>query len=306
MESFRQSRIRANLIQRARILKEIRNFFDSYGYLEVETPIRTPTPAPEIHIDAVETKDWFLQTSPELYMKRLLAAGYQHIYQISHVFRDRERGRRHLPEFTMLEWYTANHDYRDMMDQCENLILHVSSRLGLGTHLPYQGQLIDIAPPWERLTVRDAFLRFTDISMEEALKRGEFDERMGLDIEPKLGWEYPVFLMDYPASCGALARLKESDPSLAERFELHIGGLELCNAFSELNNPEEQRARFQTDSNARARMKKTVYPPAERFLASLGRMPKAAGNALGIDRLVMLFANAREIDDVVAFTPEEG
>jgi lysyl-tRNA synthetase class 2 len=153
--------------------------------------------------------------------------------------------------------------------------------------------------------VADAFRRFGRMTMDEALDRDCFDEVMGLDIEPRLGLDRPVFLVDYPARCGSLARLKASDPSVAERFELYIAGLELCNAFSELADPEEQRARFEAENRLRGAAGKPVYPAAEPFLAALGRMPPAAGIALGIDRLVMLLLDAGDIDEVVAFTPEE-
>ncbi len=301
----RQAAIRSTLRQRARIIASVRAFFNAAGYLEVETPVRIPAPAPEAHIDAQEAGNWFLQTSPELCMKRLLAYGYEKIFHICPCFRKGERGARHLPEMTLLEWYAAGADYLDLMKQCEELIVFVADQLGIGRRLTYLGRSVDLTPPWERLSVDEAFRRFGGLSADKALDRDCFDEKMGIDIEPHLGIERPVFLYDYPARCGALARLKPTDPSLAERFELYIAGMELCNAFSELNEPGEQRVRFLEENRIRRGRGRTVYPLAEPFLKALETMPAAAGNALGLDRLVMLFTGAAAIDEVVAFVPEE-
>ncbi|MEN8806694.1 MAG: EF-P lysine aminoacylase EpmA [Desulfobacterales bacterium] len=301
----RQHGIRRNLELRATVIRTIRQFFAENDYLEVETPIRIPAPAPEAHIDAQSSGSWFLQTSPELSMKRLLAAGYPRIFQICKCFRRKERGRQHIPELTLLEWYTTGHDYSDMMTQCEALLTEVADSLGLRDGLCYQGQRIDLSLPWPRITVAEAFERLAGKSVEQAMEEDRFEEVLALKIEPRLGIEKPLFLYDYPAACGALARLKPSNPRLAERFELYIGGLELCNAFTELNDGNEQRARFDAERELRRQAGLTVYPMPESFLEALKDMPDAAGNALGIDRLVMLFANTTEIDDVVAFTPEE-
>ena len=305
MRISRQAAIRFNLQRRACIFESVRVFFNAAGFLEVETPVRIPAPAPEAHIDTQESGDWFLQPSPELCMKRLLAAGYEKIFQICRCFRKAERGRRHLPEMTLLEWYVAGFDYLDMMAQCEQLIGFVGNHLGLGRRLIYQDRTVDLTPPWDRLSVAEAFRRFGKMTAEEALDRDCFDEIMGLEIEPELGLDRPVFLYDYPARRGALARLKPTDASLAERFELYIAGMELCNAFSELTDAREQRRRFESENRLREAWGKTAYPMAEAFLQDLLTMPPAAGNALGLDRLVMLFCDAGSIDEVVAFRPEE-
>jgi lysyl-tRNA synthetase class 2 len=238
-------------------------------------------------------------------MKRLIASGHERLFQICKCFRKGERGRRHLPEMTMLEWYAAGEDYRDLMRCCEELIRYVAGALGVGDALKYREARIDLASPWPRMTVAESFARYASMSMEVALAAKRFDEVMGIEIEPRLGLERPVFLCDYPAACGALARLKPGEPSVAERFELYIGGLELCNGFSELIDPEEQRRRFSAERERIAAAGKTLYPMPENFLAALADMPPCAGNALGIDRLVMLFCDAASIDEVVAFTPEE-
>lgn len=305
MRSYRQTDIAPNLIQRARIVNAVRRFFIENRYLEVDTPLRIPAPAPELHIEAEPSGRWFLHTSPELCMKRLLAAGFPRIYQIAKCFRQRERGRRHLPEMTLLEWYTADTDYQAMMDQCQELILFLVKHLRLEQPLTYQNHTIHLCPPWPRLTVEEAFDRYGSLSMAAALHAQRFDEIMGLEIEPRLGLDRPVFLYDYPAACGALARLKPERPEVAERFELYIGGLELCNGFSELTDPEEQRHRFEEESNRRRRSGKADYPMPEAFLQALADMPPASGNALGLDRLVMLLTNQSRIDGVVAFIPEE-
>jgi elongation factor P--(R)-beta-lysine ligase len=284
--------------------RAIRRFFLDQDFLEIETPLRIPAPAPESHIEPVASGEWFLQTSPELCMKRLLAAGYPKIFQICKCFRAGERGARHLPEFTMLEWYRTETDYRTLMDDCEILISRIAGELGLGDVVAWQGERICLMPPWERITVRDAFARYTGVSVEEALISNRFDEIMVCAIEPHLGRGKPVFLYEYPAALGALARVKAADREVAERFELYIAGLELANAFSELTDPVEQRRRFEEVSRERHLKNGTPCPLPERFLASLSRMPPSAGIALGIDRLAMILADQTTIDAVVAFTPE--
>jgi lysyl-tRNA synthetase class 2 len=283
----------------------VRSFFYDRNYLEVETPVRIPAPAPEAHIDAFATDDWYLQTSPELNMKRLLAAGCPKIFQICKCFRKGERGRRHLSELTMLEWYCAGHNYIEMMRQTEELVRHIVKKFRPGNTLVYQGSEIDLEEHWSRLTVADAFNQYASKDLQTAMLAEEFEEILVEEIEPHLGLPKPVFLCDYPASHGALARLKPEDPTLAERFELYIAGIELCNGFSELTDSAEQRDRFQKEQRLRRSCGKKEYPMPDAFLDVLNDMPSACGNALGIDRLVMLFADTDKIDDVVAFTPEE-
>lgn len=293
------------LTARASIIQAIRSFFIERGYLEVETPFRIPAPAPESHIDAIPSAEWFLHTSPELCMKRLLAAGYDRIFQICRCWRSGERGSRHVPEFTMLEWYCAGGDYTMLMEECEGLVNHIQARLERPPVLMTRGAKVNLSPPWERITVRGAFERFAGITMEDALARDCFDEVMVTEVEPRLGMATPTFLMDYPACRSALARLKDSDPTVAERFELYIAGIELANAFSELVDVEEQRQRFEEEEKFRRGQGRAPYPPADKFLAELTAMPPSAGIALGVDRLVMVLLDAATIDEVVAFTPEE-
>ena len=295
------ARKRKTLTERARIIQNIRNFFISSGYLEVETPHRIPSNAPEPHIDAVDSGTWALHTSPELSMKRLLAAGYEKLFQVCRVWRDGEKGQHHLPEFTLLEWYRTGTDYHALMTECMELF-HFLIPEG---KLSRQGRTIDLCRPWQQLTVSEAFSRYASISLESALSSDRFEEILTSEIEPHLGKDRPTFLTDYPATLAALARTKEGNPELAERFELYIDGLELANAFSELTDPHEQRLRFEADEDLRRSSGKRPYPLPEKFLAEMKAMPEAAGIALGLDRLVMLMTDSTGIDRVVAFSPDD-
>jgi lysyl-tRNA synthetase class 2 len=298
------TRKRKFLEARAGIIQDIRRFFIEGGYLEIETPLLIPAPAPEAHIDAIPANKGFLQTSPEICMKRMLAAGFEKLFQLCRCWRNGERGIIHLPEFTMLEWYRTGTDYEGLIEDCESLLLGLSIVSARKNKIIFRGRTVDLSPPWDRITVRNAFSRYSDISMEDAIGRGIFDEIMSKDIEPRLGLGKPLFIIDYPAERGALARLKSSDETVAERFELYIGGLELANAFTELTDASEQRKRFMTELEFRRSGNKAVYPIPEKFLSELPAMPQAAGIAMGIDRLIMVLLDAETIDEVVAFTPE--
>jgi len=282
----------------------VRTFFLKQGYLEVETPCRISEHAPETHIDLIETEDRCLQSSPELCMKRLLAQGYERIFQICKCFRRQERGARHLPEFTMLEWYRIGIDYHALMDECERLIQFVASAIAKEDFIRYQGRTVNLAGSWPRMTVKQAFKRWASMSVEDALEKDCFEETVALELEPHINSGQPLFLYDFPSACASLARIKPQDPSVAERFELYIAGMELCNGFSELTDPEEQRKRFQKEQKIRQKAGKPLYPMPEKFLKALENMPDAAGNALGLDRLAMLWADVSEIDDVVTFVTE--
>jgi lysyl-tRNA synthetase-like protein GenX len=289
---------------RAKLIQSIRQFFIQHNFLEVETPIRIPAPAPEEHIEAIPSDNWFLQTSPELCMKRLLAAGFPRIFQISKCFRAAERGSKHLPEFTMLEWYVAQFDYHQLIGQCEAMLIAAFKAMGHTQNITWQNKKINLASPWERITVAEAFSRYAPITISEALQQDKFDEILVEYIEPRLGIDRPTFIYDYPAKLAALAKLKDSNANVAERFELYIGGLELANGFSELTDVHEQRQRFEEAQEARAAKNWARYPMPTKFLNSLQTMPPCAGIALGIDRLAMILANTVTIDDVVAFPPE--
>ena len=272
----------ACLSERARVLREIRAFFDARGFTEVETPVRIPAPAPEPHIDCPPSGNWFLRASPELQMKKLLAAGMERIYQIGPCFRAGEKGRRHSPEFTMLEWYRANADYSQIAVDAEELLVEVLTR----DHADVQ-----------RITVREAYLRWAGWDPVETWDQDRFDFDMATKIEPNLPKE-PLFLTDYPAPAASLARLKSDDPRVAERWELYVDGIELANAFTELIDPVEQRRRFELAREERRALGEADYPLDEEFLDALARMPPSGGVALGVDRLVMLACGASSIADV--------
>ncbi|MGM0452596.1 MAG: amino acid--tRNA ligase-related protein [Thermodesulfobacteriota bacterium] len=305
MPGFRQAQIKSNLSLRQAVVAAIRDFFVQNGFLEVQTPVRMAAPAPEPHIDAVAADGGWLQTSPELYMKRLIAAGFEKVFQICPCFRQGERGRRHLPEFTMLEWYAAGADYREMMGQTENLLYHVCRKVRGDDHLVCQGRNIDLTPPWPKLSVAEAFDRYAHMDMAAALAEDRFDEQITMSVAPRLDAGRPVILYDFPAQRTPLAKTCADNPGLAQRFELYVAGIELCNAFSELTDAAEQRRRFETELFRRTTAGRPEYPMPAAFLDALADMPEAAGNALGLDRLVMLFADTDCIDDITAFVPEE-
>jgi len=294
-----------NLLLRARIVQTIREFFITRGYLEIETPQLISAPAPETHIESISAHNRYLHSSPELCMKRLLAFGFPRIFQIARCFRGGERGNFHLPEFSLLEWYQTQIDYRSLMEECEALFLFLSHRLDMHNRLRFRNRVIMLAQPWERISVQAAFDRYASVSLDQALKSGCFDQVMVEEIEQHLGVGTPTFLYDYPAALAALARLKPGDHSVAERFEVYVAGVELANGFSELNDAREQRKRFLKELEKKASLGKDTSPMPESFLKALEYMPEAAGIALGIDRLVMVFSDAEKIDQVVAFTPEE-
>ncbi len=307
-----------NLKKRARILQQIRAFFAERGVLEVETPSLSAAALTDPAIDSLATRyigpghasglNLYLHTSPEFPMKRLLAAGSGPIYQITRVFRQGEAGRRHNPEFTLLEWYRPGFDHHQLMDEVAALVAPV---LGLEATA-------------QRLSYRDAFLQFVSLDpfaasiaeLRQAVERlgiGEFDAGEDRDIwldlilshrvEPNLGQQGLCFLTDYPASQAALARLNPDNPAVAERFELYYRGVELANGFHELGDSAEQRKRFESEQAERAAQGREHYPMDEKLLAALEvGLPDCAGVALGVDRLVMLAVGAESLEEVMAFT----
>jgi lysyl-tRNA synthetase class 2 len=303
-ELKRLARLQNNLKRRALILQTIRDFFNEQGFLEVETPIRVPTIAPEVFIVPFQSEDWYLAASPELHMKRLLAAGYDKIFQFSHSFRKSERGRWHNPEFTLLEWYRKDADYRKIIEDTEKLVVAVARKLGHKKFIKYRGQEIDISLPWPRVTVRDAYLKsagWDPIVDNDPVK---FDMDFVEKVLPNLDKVRPTVLIDYPATQASLARLKPNNPSVAERAEVFIGGLELANAYSELTDAKEQTKRFREAIKQIQKERRQSMPTPEKFLEAMKRLPRCGGIALGIDRLVMLFCDADKIDDVMAFTQD--
>ncbi|MCI5123847.1 MAG: EF-P lysine aminoacylase GenX [Candidatus Electrothrix sp. AR5] len=290
------------LKQRSLIMQRTRDFFCRREYIEVDTPIRLPVLIPEAEISPLTSENWFLQTSPELCMKRLLAGGCSQIFQICPCFRKGERGRLHQEEFTMLEWYHTGWSYLELMNECEQMIRQVAGK----DSICRSGKEIPLRAPWQRLTVDDAFRRYARTSAEEAVRTGEFDLLLVEKVEPELGWESPVFLYDYPIALASLARPKPGCPELAERFELYIGGVELANGFSELTDPVAQRRRFNEEiSKVDADSRDNTGKMPEKFLAALEELPECAGIALGLDRLFMLLLERDCLAEVLPFSEEE-
>jgi lysyl-tRNA synthetase class 2 len=295
---------------RAAFFRLIRSFFYQHGFLEVDTPLRQSVYIPESNITPLASEKEYLQTSPELCMKRLLAAGNRKIFQICHCFRKEEKGRLHLEEFQMLEWYRAGADYHQLMFDCEALLrflleslmeLQVSNSIA---ERPFFSG-VDLGGRWERLTVADAFFRYSPIKLDQALQDGKFDEILVECIEPRLGITSPVFLYDYPLELGSLARKREDKPAIAERFELYINRVELANGFSELTDAGEQRARFVHEiATIKASSGRDVIMP-EQFLTDLEQLDSAAGIAMGVDRLFMIAMNHQSITEAVTFSPED-
>ncbi len=298
------------LQQRSCLLQAVRSFFLSRSYLEVDTPVRLPVLIPEAEIIPIQSEDWFLQTSPELCMKRLLAHGCSQLFQICHCFRRGERGRLHQEEFTMLEWYRTGWSYVELMDECEEMVRAVAEQsagrkdTGKEMSVHWAGKDISLASPWQRMTVEDAFRRYGGVSAAEAADRGMFDQILVESVEPNLGWQRPVFLYDYPISLASLARPKEENPEVAERFELYVGGVELANGFSELTDAVVQRQRFSHEIEREEKGKANPVMP-EKFLQALVDLPDCAGIALGLDRLLMIVVGAQTIAEVLPFSERD-
>lgn len=316
---------------RAVVFKAIRAFFDEQGFAEVDTPLMVASPDTEPTIEPFQTS-WkelgqdhtaYLTPSPEFLIKRLLSENVGNVYQMSHVFRNFEPSQgKHNPEFMMLEWYRSNAHYEDIMDDTRALIIAVFSACGKSLTLDYQGSEVSLDGDWEKLSVSEAFEKYANLSQDtllnesaliaEAIKRGYQSEDTGYDdafyqiflneVESKLGFGKPTFLYDYPASQAALARKKESDPRLAERFELYIAGIELANAFSELTNWQEQEARLQQQVETRKKNKQPHWEHDQDFIEALkSGLPVTGGIALGVDRLIMLLADAPDVLSVLPF-----
>ena len=314
-----------NVRVRAAVLDAIRGFFKDAGFLAVETPTLARASAQEEHIQlfATEYQDdkaqeqLYLAPSPELYMKRLLGVGFERIYQISRSYRNGELGPQHNPEFALIEWYRAYASYEEIMADVENLVSHVVRSVLGRSSVVRAGREISLQPPWERLSVRDAFARWAAIDLDacadveslfsRARALGYGSARLGDSwedlyhkillekIEPELAKLGAIHLFDYPRQLAALAKLKEGDPTVAERTEAYLGGVELSNGYTELNDPVEQRERFQGVRPGNA-------PADEAFLTAMERgIPPAGGVALGLDRLVMIVAGASCLDEVIAF-----
>ena len=325
---------RPALLARARLAAAIRRHFDLLGFIEVDTAALQRAPGGEAHLHAFATAlravdgvgvDAYLHTSPEFTMKKLLAAGESKIFSLGHVFRNRERGPLHAPEFTMLEWYRAGAPLGAVEQDCLALLRWAADAAG-ATTLTYRERRCDPFARAERLSLREAFQRHAGLDLYDSLPEngapGDRDmlaaqahalhlrvadddswsdifSRILTDrIEPALGAERPTVLHSYPASEAALARVSRDDPRVAERFELYACGVELANAFDELTDADEQRRRFADEAAKKQKAYSEAFPVDDDFLAALAAMPAASGAALGFDRLVMLATGAQRIDDV--------
>ncbi len=295
----------AALRGRAALLAAVRAFFAAQGFLEVCTPVRVRAPAPEEHINAVPAAGAWLRPSPELHLKRLVAAGHGRIYQLGPCFRHGEVGRRHREEFTLLEWYWAGAGYLELLAQTEALVAATAHALAGAAGSLGDGPRVDWTPPFARVTVDEAFRRWAGRSPQAAIAAGEFELDLVDKVEPQLPRDRPCFLLDYPIALGALARAKPDAPAWAERWELYAAGLELANAYGELTDGAEQRRRFAAATAARTAAGHPAYPTDEAFLAALDRgLPACAGCALGVDRLLMALTGATDIAAVLPFPDE--
>jgi len=314
------------LALRAQLMALVREYFAAAGVMEVETPVLAAAPVTDVHLASLATRvagrgNFYLQTSPEYAMKRLLAAGAPDIYQIARVFRDGERGAQHNPEFTLVEWYRRGFDLDTLMRDCAQLLAKL-----LGAGRDRSGRTRDLASP-QYLTYRDAMKEYAGVDALEAAPaelrvcvtrhgidppRAAPDDRdfwldllMSTVVGPRLGAGRLCFLHDYPASQAALARLNPAEPRVARRFEIYLAGIELANGFHELADAGEQRARFEHDLRERAQRGLPAVPIDDRLLAALQHgLPDCSGVALGFDRLVMLAAGAGRIEEVIAFPIE--
>ncbi len=326
---------RPRLIARARTLTALRRWFEGEGFIEVEPAALQVSPGNEAHLHGFATQmvgvdgaphAAYLHTSPEFAMKKLLAAGERRIFALARVFRNRERGALHSPEFTMLEWYRVGEPLEALMRDCAD-ILRLAAETAGARRLRFRDREADPFLPPARTSVREAFRRHAGIDLFDSAPpdgRGEpnrdrfaaqaealglrvaaddswsdiFSRVLAAKVEPRLGIGAPEFLTEYPVSEAALARVSAHDPRMAERFEFYACGVELANAFGELTDPNEQRRRFDDDMRIKARVYGESYPIDEDFLDALGEMPDASGAALGLDRLVMLACGAERIADV--------
>jgi elongation factor P--(R)-beta-lysine ligase len=325
---------RPYLMGRARITTAIRGWFGARDFVEVETPALQASPGNEAHLHAFATEavgiageraPLYLRTSPEFALKKLLAGGQPRMFEMARVWRNRERGPLHHPEFTLLEWYRAGEPYETLMADCSALLALAAEGAGAKT-FSFRGHEADPFAEPERVTLAQAFDRFAGVDLLATVQVDGETDRDGLasaasgqgirvaaddtwadvfsrvlveKIEPKLGRGRATILCEYPVSEAALARPKPADPRVAERFELYACGVELANCFGELTDPAEQRRRFEIEMAEKARVYGERYPLDEDFLAALATMPQASGGALGLDRLAMLATGAKHIEQVL-------
>src|SRR5579859_1777703 len=316
-------------VARSLMITAMRHYLDAHGFLEVETPVLQPlyggaTARPFItHHNALD-RDLYLRIADELYLKRLIAGGIERVYEICKDFRNEGIDRSHQPEFTMMECYQAYGDYQSMMRLVEEMVAEIAIKVKGATHFTYQGFEVNVEPPWARIPLREAIAEFTGIEVDRYPERealAEVMRRQGYEVDEKLGWgrlvddlkgqmmkkglpplKQALFLTDYPLDVSPLAKQREDDPTTVERFQPFIAGFELGNAYTELNDPLEQRARFEDQARQRAQGDEEAQMLDEDFLEALEHgMPPTGGLGLGIDRLVMFLTDQETIRDVMLF-----
>ena len=317
---------RARFVARSKAVSSMRNFMVEHGFLEVETPMLHPIPGganakPFVtHHNALD-QEMFLRIAPELYLKRLLVGGFDRVFEINRNFRNEGISVRHNPEFTMMEFYAAYWNHRDLMDFTENVLRHAARQATGSATLSYAGREVDLAQPFARLTVRDALVAHAGLTADEAVNAAVLQARLqSLDEKTPAHWTLaelqfglfeavvedklwaPTFIIDYPVEVSPLARASDTDPTVTERFELFITGREIANGFSELNDAEDQAARFLAQAaNKEAGDEEAMYYDADFIRALEYGMPPAGGCGIGIDRLVMLLTDSPSIRDVILF-----
>ena len=308
---------------RARAIAEVRRWLDGRGFVEVETPVLQPLYGGALarpfttHHNALD-RDLYLRIATELYLKRLVVGGIDRVYELGKDFRNEGVSHKHNPEFTMLEWYEAYADYERTARDLEMMVAEVAERV-LGTTKVERGDVtIDLSPPWRRITLREAIQERTGVDIAEHPTREALAEAMGSEPDPAEGWGklvdgllakavepelvQPTFVLDYPVELSPFAKRHRSEEGLVERWEAFIGGIEIANSFSELNDPDEQRRRFEQQAAELARGDEEAQPFDEAFVEALEHgMPPTGGAGLGIDRLVMILTGAKSLREVVLF-----
>jgi lysyl-tRNA synthetase class 2 len=315
--------VRDLFVKRTQVLTAVREWLDARGFVEVETPVLQPLYGGALarpfvtHHNALN-RDLYLRIATELYLKRLIVGGIDRVYELGKDFRNEGISPKHNPEFTMLEWYEAYADYGDVAERLEQLVADVATRVFGTTKFERDGAEIDVAPPWQRVTLRDAILERTGLDLAERPSREELASALGREPDEAEGWGklvdgvlsklveptliQPTFILDYPVELSPFAKRHRSAEGFVERWEAFVGGVEIANAFTELNDPDEQRRRFEQQVEELRRGDEDAQPFDEPFVEALEQgMPPTGGVGLGIDRLVMILTGARNLREVVLF-----
>jgi len=314
---------RAIFTTRARTISELRRWLDEHGFVEVETPVLQPLYGGAMarpfttHHNQLD-RDFFLRIATELYLKRLVVGGIDRVYELGKDFRNEGVSHKHNPEFTMLEWYEAYADYEQTAHDLELMVAEVAERVLGTTEVEREGVRIDFAPPWRRITLRDAIRERAGVDIAEHPTREALAAAIGGQLDPKEGWGklvdgllaksvepelvQPTFIVDYPVELSPFAKAHRSEEGLVERWEAFVGGVEIANSFTELNDPDEQRRRFEQQRAEIERGDEEAQPYDEAFVEALEQgMPPTGGVGLGIDRLVMMLTGAKSLREVILF-----